>query len=215
MVAIDEDPVTAAAVAQAWAEVTIEELDEAISHAWRAQALAGGKYDVDCSPAENVTPAVWVCQTSPLTLDAAALDGHPIAQVELANYFLYGVPDKVQQSESHAFDWYGLAARQGVVIAQLRYGQLRFLGIGAPQNQAEGLMWVSIAQEVAGAEQEPYWSHRVYPLDAEISSGDGASMTLRDAVSAVYRVFITEVSDEVEANANEAALAWIAQRTED
>ena len=46
-------------------------------------------------------------QTAMDLLYAAALDGHPIAQVELANYFLYGVPDKVQQSESHAFDWYG------------------------------------------------------------------------------------------------------------
>ena len=56
----------------------------------------------------------------------AGLQGHPVAQVELANLFMTGVRDEVQRSLPHAFEWYGLAARQGVVLAQLRFGQMYF-----------------------------------------------------------------------------------------
>ena len=91
LVAVDGDPVTAAEVAQIWAEVTIEELDEAMSHAWRAQALAGGRYDVACAPVQNVAPPVWECQTSPLALDAAVLDGQIQTETALSRGILTAI----------------------------------------------------------------------------------------------------------------------------
>jgi len=60
---------------------------------------------------------------------------------------------------------------------------------------------------------EPYWSHRVYPLDDEISGAEGEEPhTLRAAVIALYDEYVAEVSPEVADDAQQAALAWIADR---
>jgi len=143
----------------------------------------------------------------------AALEEHPVAMVEIANYFLDGVPNYVEKSEGHAFEWYGLAARQGVVLAQLRFGQMHYLGIGAPQDQEEGLMWIAVAREVALSRDEPYWSYRVYPLDDAIRGAEGDEPhTLRSSVIALYDEYVAEVSPEVANDAQQAALAWIADR---
>ncbi len=141
----------------------------------------------------------------------AALAGHAVAQVELANYFLDGVPGRVEQSQGHAFEWYGLAARQGVVLAQMRYGQMNFQGIGAPEDQEVGLMWVGVAREIAISSHEPYWSYRVYPLDATIGAGDA---TLRSAVIALYDDYAAQVTDEIVIDARQGALVWIAEHSD-
>lgn len=143
----------------------------------------------------------------------AALEGHPVAMVEIANFFLEGIPREVQQSEAHAYEWYGLAARQGVVLAQMRFGQMHFLGRGAPQNQEEGLKWMAVAREVARSRSEPYWSRRVYPLDDEIGlDEDGNPQTLRQAALVLFDQYAVEVSPETADAAHQAALAWIAER---
>ncbi len=143
----------------------------------------------------------------------AAEAGHAVAIVELANLFAEGVPNEVIKSEPHAFEWYGVAASQGIVFAQMRLGQFYFHGIGAPQDQQAGLMWIGVAREVARSRSEPYWSNRVYPLDAEIGADDdGVPTTLRDAVAALYDDYVSQVSPETAVDAQQAALAWIAER---
>lgn len=143
----------------------------------------------------------------------AAAEEHPVAMVELANLFFDGVPGQVEQSRGHAYEWYGLAALNGVVFAQMRYGQMRFIGTGAPEDKEDGLMWLGIAREVAlSRTNEPYWSNRVYPLDAIISDSESDEpITLRDAVIALYDEYADEVDPETEDAAHQAALAWIAE----
>jgi TPR repeat protein len=143
----------------------------------------------------------------------AALEEHPVAMVEIANYFLDGVDGLVQQSEAHAYEWYGLAARRGVVFAQIRFGQMHYLGLGAPENQEEGLKWLAVAREVALSRNEPYWSARVFPLDDTIGEDeDGNPQSLRDVAIGLFDEYAAEVSPEVADDARQAALAWIAER---
>jgi len=144
----------------------------------------------------------------------AALAEHPVAMVEIANYFFDGVPGQVEQSRGHSAQWYYLASLDGVVFAQMRYGQMQFLGTGAPVNQEEGLMWIGIAREVARSQHnEPYWSHRVFPLDDVIGLDDNDEpQTLRQAVIALYDEYAAQVDPETEDAAHQAALAWIAER---
>lgn len=143
----------------------------------------------------------------------AALEEHPVAMVEIANYFFDGVPGQVEQSRGHAFEWFGLAARRGVVLAQMRFGQMYFLGTGAPENREEGLKWLAVAREVARSQSEPYWSNRVFPLDDVIGLDDNDEpQTLRQAVIALYAEYAAQVDPETEDAAHQAALAWIAER---
>ena len=150
-------------------------------------------------------------------LYAAALQDHAVAQVELANHFLYGVPGLVEQSPGHAFEWYGLASLQGVVLAQYRLAEMNFQGIGAPQNMEEGLMWLSIARDVALTQQEPYWSYRVFPLDAELIGTDGGvdngAATLRAAVNILYDDYSRQMAPEAVERAETAARQWIGEHS--
>ncbi len=79
LVAVDPDPQVAQEVAQTWAEVSLEFLDEAMIHAWRAAALLDESFDVICNfvgpqDPENLS-GIWQCQVSPLEVDPEALEG--------------------------------------------------------------------------------------------------------------------------------------------
>jgi hypothetical protein len=47
-IAQNEDPATAAMIANAWAQAAIEGLDDAYAHAWAALSLQNGELDVTC-----------------------------------------------------------------------------------------------------------------------------------------------------------------------
>lgn len=143
---------------------------------------------------------------------AAAVEGHPVAQVELANLFLYGVPERVERSTGHAYEWYSLAAGRGVVIAQFRLSQLYWEGIGVREDKEEGLMWIAAAFYLSQTEEEPYWSHRAFPLDGEILDDNGGTVTLRQAVSDLYGTYRFEVPSDVAAEADQRAREWVAER---
>jgi len=146
-------------------------------------------------------------------LYAAALQDHAVAQVELANYFLYGVPGLVEQSPGHSFEWYGLASLQGVIFAQYRLAEMNFQGIGAPQNMEKGLMWMSIARDVALTQEEPYWSYRVFPLDAQLATADGGQETLRQAVNRLYGDYAALMTPQAVERAETMARQWIAEHS--
>lgn len=78
-IAIDPDPQVATQVAQTWAEVALEVLDEATIHAWRAAALMDEPFDVTCSLVDSPDPEnpnrMWQCQVSTWEVDPEVLDG--------------------------------------------------------------------------------------------------------------------------------------------
>jgi len=75
LVAIDNDPEIATKIANAWADATIDALDEAMEHAWRAAALVAGPFDVECVMVDEDGSSTWICQTTQLELDEEALSG--------------------------------------------------------------------------------------------------------------------------------------------
>jgi len=80
LVAIDQDPKVAAEVAGLWATVTLQVLDEAAEHAWKAVSLMGEEpFMVDCvqvsTPGRVGEVFIWECSTEPLTLDPDSLAG--------------------------------------------------------------------------------------------------------------------------------------------
>jgi hypothetical protein len=89
LVVVDEDPQLAMEVAQQWATVSLQILDEAVEHAWKAAALLGGPFDVDCYPVEiegAMGPVVtWRCQVTPLELDPDALEGALRTEIDLSH----------------------------------------------------------------------------------------------------------------------------------
>ncbi len=142
----------------------------------------------------------------------AAVEGHPVAQFELANLFLEGVPEKVERSAGHAYEWYSLAAGRGVIAAQMRLSQLYWQGIGVREDKEEGLLWVAIAFYLSQAEEEPYWSHRVFPLDGDMLNDNGGTVTLRQAISDQYGTYRFEVPSDVANAVDQQARAWVAER---
>jgi hypothetical protein len=64
-IGVDPDPVRAAWIANAWRDVSFSRLEEAMDHAWTAQAIQGVKFDVTCVEANQGQPveAIWQCYT--------------------------------------------------------------------------------------------------------------------------------------------------------
>lgn len=83
----DHDPNVAAQAAQKWAEVSLDILDEAVEHAWRAAALMSGPFDIDCSTQEldgnSGGRNIWGCMLVTSELDPEALEG--ALQTEIVN----------------------------------------------------------------------------------------------------------------------------------
>jgi hypothetical protein len=81
-----DDPALAAAGANAWAETSIEMLEEAYIHAVRAAEIQGALYEAHCSldapDRGGGAPAVWVCTSDPSDLDASELPQALLEEVE-------------------------------------------------------------------------------------------------------------------------------------
>lgn len=119
---------------------------------------------------------------------AAALD-HPIAMFDLAEIFSSDA-DGVSRSDSFAFDWYRLAARQGIVLAQLKTGQMLINGIGTEADQLKGMVWLTVArlQAEAAKDKELLMSYRAFPLDAPVAT-DAEGKTLRQLTIEIYDTY--------------------------
>ncbi len=142
----------------------------------------------------------------------AAVEGHPVAQVELANLFLVGVPEQVERVPGHAFEWYSLAGGRGVILAQMRVAQMYWDGVGIDADRNLGLTWIAIAYHLSRMDDELYWSNRVFPLDAQIGADGVGTVTLRQAVADLYNSYRFEVPPANATQADQEALAWIAER---
>ena len=89
LIAIDRDPEMAAALANAWARSSMEVIDEAVEHAWRAIALDGAAVDLNCSPTENaahkLTLRVWECSASAFEGDDQELASEILTEANQSN----------------------------------------------------------------------------------------------------------------------------------
>lgn len=85
-------------------------------------------------------------------LEEAAIDGHAIAQLDLAHISETGDNGATEPNLDYAFRWYEMAARSGLVRAQVKLGQLYLANSEAPDEQALGFAWLTIAERNAGTE---------------------------------------------------------------
>lgn len=131
-------------------------------------------------------------------LYSAAVQGHPLAMVDLADIFLEGVEDWVNPTPGHALDWYRLAGLQQVAIAQVKLGQMYFYGLGTQPDRSYAYAWLTAAANLAKGEIEPAWSKRVWPLDKAIASGDPdeGPKPLRDLILELRRELGGELTED-------------------
>ncbi len=85
-------------------------------------------------------------------LEEAAMDGHPIAQLDLGHISETGDNGATEPNIDYAFRWYEMAARNGVVRAQAKLGQLYLGNSETPDEQALGYAWLTIAEGNAATE---------------------------------------------------------------
>lgn len=94
-------------------------------------------------------------------LQAAANDGFPHAQFNIAGKYLRGedVPQDYQQAQK----WLTKAAEQGYAPAQVLIGLMRLTGVGLPRDLSETAFWWSLAAE-RGNETAKTAAERLDPL---------------------------------------------------
>lgn len=97
----------------------------------------------------------------------AAEAGHPIARFDLGEIFLYGDPGhQLQPAPYHASQWYHMASLDGIALARFKLAQLYFGGEGVDKDDVKGMVWLSLANNIAtGVEAENKWSRMALPLD--------------------------------------------------
>jgi uncharacterized protein involved in exopolysaccharide biosynthesis len=103
LVVVDPDPQIAAQVAQSWAEVTLDNFEEAVKHAWNAsRLLAGGKFVVDCEEMwEDGEPIdVWQCVAVPNNVVEEHLSEELQAEIEMSQGVLPNISYELLQSAS-------------------------------------------------------------------------------------------------------------------
>ena len=89
LTAMDRDSAVAADIAQLWAVVSIEALDEAVNHSWRAIGLIQGPFDVQCDTLRGSnTGGSWDCNVVPMGISKEALAGALRTELELSRGIL-------------------------------------------------------------------------------------------------------------------------------
>ncbi len=90
---------------------------------------------------------------------AASYFGDPDAQYYLARLYLdgTGAPHDPRQ----AARWFGLSAQKGQCSAQAMLGAMLFSGENVPRQAARGLMWLTLAKDNAGTNDQ-VWIAKLY-----------------------------------------------------
>lgn len=85
-----QDPAQAAALAEAWANVAMARLEEAMGHALRAAELQWALYQASCQLVadEAARQALWVCQSDVVEGDPATLAASLLAEASLSHGIL-------------------------------------------------------------------------------------------------------------------------------
>jgi uncharacterized protein involved in exopolysaccharide biosynthesis len=102
LVVVDSDPKTAAEVAQIWAIASLQSLDDAAEHAWRAAALLGDSFDVECEriQVEDGGSKGWTCQVEPIDMDPETLSGTLQTEIDRSRGILPNLTYELLQSAS-------------------------------------------------------------------------------------------------------------------
>lgn len=127
-----DDPALAAAGANAWAEVSIEALEDAYEHAVRAADIQGALYEAHCSldvpDQDESAPAVWVCSSAPSGLDVNDLPRALLDEVEASRgilpFYSFAIAERAAVPGEPV-----LWSRAGFVLAGLALGFLIGLSI--------------------------------------------------------------------------------------
>ncbi len=132
LVAVDPDPQVAQIVAQHWADVSLEVLDEAMIHAWRASALLDESFDVTCNfvvTLDRENPSrFWQCQVSPLKVDPEALEGTLQTELERSHGMLPNFSYELLRASNIPEE--PIIWRRGLLIASGTFAGL-IIGAGA------------------------------------------------------------------------------------
>jgi hypothetical protein len=89
LAAFDQDPQVALAVAEAWITTTIRVLNNAAEHAWKAAALMGDPFNIECEKVKEFrVPAYWDCQVEAFDLGPEALEGEIQTEIALSRGML-------------------------------------------------------------------------------------------------------------------------------
>jgi TPR repeat protein len=106
---------------------------------------------------------------------AASYFGNAEAQYSLARLYLDGVG--MPQDVKYGIRWLGLAARKGQHQAQALLGQMLFNGDKLQRQAARGLMWLTLAQDSASADET--WIKDSYRTALAKASDDDRAMALK------------------------------------
>lgn len=106
---------------------------------------------------------------------AASYFGNPDAQYNLARMYL----DGTQRDAKYAARWLGLAAQKGQLQAQVLLGQMLFNGDQLQRQAARGLMWLTLAKDNAGPDED--WVISAYESAAKRASEDDRAIAGRMA----------------------------------
>jgi|GEM_PF-6331878 len=106
-----------------------------------AAFLAAKMYEGENAIPANPRKAVQYMQM-------AAEGNHVQAQVELADYYRFGVPEAdLVRDYDQALAWYEKAALAQHAEAQMKIGEMHYAGEGAERNRFEGIRWYELAAE--------------------------------------------------------------------
>jgi len=117
----------------------------------------------------------------------AAESKHPVAQMDLGDVFMMQDEEDVTYAPGHSFEWYRLAAKQGVLLGQFKLGQMYLEGVGTERDAVRGFMWLTIAARLVEEGGEPDFSARIMSMN-DVVPGDKDQRTLG--------VFIKETRDD-------------------
>lgn len=139
-----------------------------------------------------------VGQAAALLYKAAEVE-HPIALYDLGQMFLTGEDGNVTEDPWHARQWFRLAAKRGVIMAQYKLAEMYFADTGITpsdvDNDVIGFIWLEQAYRQASEDRENYWSSRVFPL-SRVFANDKDQRTFKQVVLDRYQQMTTKLTEE-------------------
>jgi TPR repeat protein len=132
--------------------------------------VALGRYYLKGIP--NTSVERNVDRARQMFLYAASYFGDANAQYELGQLYLDGTARDVHE----AARWFLLAATKGQCRAQVALGDILFRGLQVPRQPARGLMWLTLARDCAGADEQ--WVTPLYDDAFRSASDDERAMAL-------------------------------------
>lgn len=134
----------------------------------------------------------------------AAEAGHPIARFDLGEMFLYGdSKNQLYPAPYHASQWFHLASLDGIALARFKLSQLYFAGEGVDQDDVKGMVWLSLANNIAtGKEPENKWSRMAMALERMVPGDEkerNLAQFIKDTWAAKRLVLPSESVAEAEA----------------